>query len=104
LDLVPLFDGAFEVGEHVVEHLDLVHEGRHELFGLQPTDLVLIVGQVVDDLGRRSEDPDCFVLLLTEVENVVLVPQVADLFEFLQRLLLVLGAVNDFEDFLLVGV
>ena len=61
MDLVPLFDRAFKVGEHVVEHLDLVHEGRRKLFGLLPTDLVQVVGQVVDDLGRRSEDPDCFI-------------------------------------------
>lgn len=104
LDLVPLFDSAFEVGEHVVEDLDLVHEGRHELLRLQPADFVLVVGQVVDDLGRRREDPDRFVLVLPEVENLVFVPQVADLLELLERLLLVLGAVDDFEYLLFEGM
>jgi hypothetical protein len=59
--LIQLFDGALKVSEHVVDHLDLVHKRRHELFRLLPTDLVQVVGQVVDDLGRRSEDPDCFI-------------------------------------------
>jgi hypothetical protein len=104
LDLVPLFDSAFEVGEHVVENLDLVHEGRHELLRLQPADFVLVVGQVVDDLGWRREDPDRFVLVLSEVENLVPVPQVADLLQLLERLLLVLGAVDDFEYLLFEGM
>ena len=59
--LIQLFDGALKVSEHVVEHLDLVHEGRRELFGLLPIDLVQVVDQVVNDLGRRSEDTDCFI-------------------------------------------
>jgi len=78
LDFVPLLDGALEVGEHVVEDLDLVHERRHELLRLQPAYLVLVVGQIVSDFGRAAEDPDGLVFLRSEVELLVLFPQIAD--------------------------